>query len=758
MSNGGGVDLLSKRVKKTPSYRVSDERYQWLKLEEAEPDLGVSTVDGALLLTSRLGDRAWSEAILIDENENLIVNSNLVVDNISLSTDTLTTIKKNSSLNIAANGTGVVNFLNDVKHYGTLYVNNGNLTSNNIGFNLLNSIVQTINFGGAALNITIGSGSTDILVPGNLTVLGDYTYNTPQISVIEDYILTLGSSPNPLDLTSNGGGIELLGTTTKSLKWYDATDAWTSSENFDLAVNRSYHINGSNVLSSTTLGSSVVNSSLTSVGIITSGTWRGTAVGPQFGGTGIENYASGDMLYADSANTLNTLNIGPIGSVLVSDGTKPVWDTSLSLVGNLTTTGTVSINNVTGSTNNVTGALTVQGGVGVGGALYAGSIQNTPIGNVFRNSAAFTLLTANNLVSFTRNQSSTSTTSGTLVVTGGVGISENINIGNNLTAAGSVVVGDSVITVGGITSPSVNNNKDRGVEFRWHNGIDSKTGFFGFSNSTGKLTFIPDATNTDEVFTGTKGIVDAYVDWTNIQNIPPAYEGGGYDTVIVTDTDSGFTWTETGTLTSNTSNNLTFVSGPGIDIDADVSSNAVKVNHADTSSVSNLTQISRKYVSGLTFDTFGHVIAYSTDTEVDVTNITNITTNDIFYPVFSSVTTGTAPNLSVSSSKLTYNPSLGLLTTVDLNNTSDITLKENIHQIENPIDIIHQLNGVGFNWIDTGKKSYGVIAQEIEKILPELVTESTDGLKHVSYIPLIALLIEAIKDLQTQVNCLKNSK
>jgi hypothetical protein len=59
-----------------------------------------------------------------------------------------------------------------------------------------------------------------------------------------------------------------------------------------------------------------------------------------------------------------------------------------------------------------------------------------------------------------------------------------------------------------------------------------------------------------------------------------------------------------------------------------------------------------------------------------------------------------------------------------------------------------------FTWSETGTQSYGVIAQEIEKILPELVKE-VNGVKSVSYIPLIALLINAVKDLKKEIDDLK---
>jgi hypothetical protein len=63
---------------------------------------------------------------------------------------------------------------------------------------------------------------------------------------------------------------------------------------------------------------------------------------------------------------------------------------------------------------------------------------------------------------------------------------------------------------------------------------------------------------------------------------------------------------------------------------------------------------------------------------------------------------------------------------------------------------LKQINPVSFNWKDNGDKSYGVIAQELEKILPELVKDN-NGTKTVSYIPLIALLIDAVLELNQKL-------
>lgn len=102
----------------------------------------------------------------------------------------------------------------------------------------------------------------------------------------------------------------------------------------------------------------------------------------------------------------------------------------------------------------------------------------------------------------------------------------NLNITGNLTVNGTtttvnsttVTIDDPIFTLGGDTAPTTDDNKDRGIEFRYHDGSSAKVGFFGLDDSTGKFTFLTNATNTSEVFSGTKGEVDAQVDWSNLIN------------------------------------------------------------------------------------------------------------------------------------------------------------------------------------------------------------------------------------------------
>jgi len=94
--------------------------------------------------------------------------------------------------------------------------------------------------------------------------------------------------------------------------------------------------------------------------------------------------------------------------------------------------------------------------------------------------------------------------------------------------------------------------------------------------------------------------------------------------------------------------------------------------------------------------------------------------------------------------------------------TSDINYKKNISNIQNALEKVKQINGVEFDWIENpeihGNSGHdvGVIAQEIEKVIPEVVTTRENGIKAVKYEKIVSLLIEAIKDLEKQVEELKN--
>lgn len=144
--------------------------------------------------------------------------------------------------------------------------------------------------------------------------------------------------------------------------------------------------------------------------------------------------------------------------------------------------------------------------------------------------------------------------------------------------------------------------------------------------------------------------------------------------------------------------------------------------------------------------------AASATTATTVTLVATNTTDATHYPIFVDAATGNEnPRTDTG---LTYNPNSGTLAATDFNATSDITYKEQITPIDNALEIVEQLAGKVFNWKHTGKKSYGVIAQEVEQVLPDVVTTNENG-KAVNYNTLIALLIESNKQLNKKIKLLE---
>jgi hypothetical protein len=135
-------------------------------------------------------------------------------------------------------------------------------------------------------------------------------------------------------------------------------------------------------------------------------------------------------------------------------------------------------------------------------------------------------------------------------------------------------------------------------------------------------------------------------------------------------------------------------------------------------------------------------------------NAVDVSDDDTVFPVF--VTAAGSNQLAeVSTTRLYFNPSTGDLSATNFNSLSDVTFKENFKSIDNSFDILEQINTYSFDWKDNKTKSYGVIAQELEKIMPELVKTNGSGLKTVTYTPLIAILIEAVKKLKADVENIK---
>ena len=220
----------------------------------------------------------------------------------------------------------------------TLTVSGGSNVTTTMSTNEVSvALDSNISLGTIALTggMTVGAGLT---IAGDLTVNGTTTtINSTTISV-DDKNIELGSTASPTDASADGGGITLKGTSDHTFNWIDATDAWTSSEHMNLASGKGYMLNGTTVLSGTTLGSSIVTSSLTSVGTLGSLDVTGAVTAGSFSGSGASltalnasNLASGTIpdarfpatLPAVSGANLTNLDASDLASGTVPDARFP---------------------------------------------------------------------------------------------------------------------------------------------------------------------------------------------------------------------------------------------------------------------------------------------------------------------------------------------------------------------------------------------------------------------------------------------------
>ena len=290
---------------------------------------------------------------------------------------------------------------------------------------------KTINIGtggaaGSTTDINLGSsnGGTvtvnkDLVVSGNLTINGTTTTVNSTTLSIDDKNIVLGAD-NTLDTAADGGGITLKGGSDKTFNWVDATDAWTSSEHMNLLTGKSYYINGTSVLSSSTLGAGVTVSSLAQVGTIATGTWTATDIGLLHGGTNASLTAvNGGVVYSTSS-AMAISSAGNSGELLQSNGASaPTWIATSSI-----TAGAASSVTVTSDNSANTRYMVFCNGTGTGRALYAdettGPITYVPstntltVNNVSSNSGSAAVLKGTNTnsstLTLTGNASANSTT------------------------------------------------------------------------------------------------------------------------------------------------------------------------------------------------------------------------------------------------------------------------------------------------------------------------------------------------------------
>ena len=231
---------------------------------------------------------------------------------------------------------------------------------------------------------------------------------------------------------------------------------------------------------------------------------------------------------------------------------------------------------------------------------------------------------------------------------------------------------------------------------------------------------------------------------------------------------------QTTVAADNTADTLTFVAGANMTITTDATTDEITFassggggsqNVFDKVAVSGQTTIAADSTTDTLTFVAGTNITITTDATTDSVTINSTGGGGGISDVVSDTTPQLGGDLDLNSSDITGTGNINITGTIDstgsittggdFNTTSDRTLKENIETIPNALDKVLALRGVNFNMIGQEERKVGLIAQEIEEILPEVVNTNEDGIKSVSYANIVGLLIEAIKEQQEIIEKLK---
>ena len=486
------------------------------------------------------------------------ITGDLDVDNININGNTIISTDTNGAINLTPNGTGEV-----VVSTATV----SDLTDNRVVIaGTSGALEDDANFTYDGTDLTVNSAIVGDLTDNRVVIAGssgaleddaNFTFNgsilaltaamditgdldVDNININGNTIISTDTNGN-ISLTPNGTGEVVAATLTVSdltnnrlvvagtsgaleddanLTW-DGTDMGVTgglNVTGDLAVDN-IAINGNAITSTDTNGNITITpngtgetviataavSDLTSGRIVTAGTsgaledsstllWDGT------------DLTAGSAIISDLTD--NRIVIAGTSGAL-EDDTNLTWDGSdMGVTGGLNVTGDLAVDNIAIDGNAITSTDT------------NGAVTVTPNGT-----GTIDLGAAATVVNINGTTGSSGTGLGALVVDGGAGIAENLNVGGNIVVAGNLTVEGTTTTVDSTTTQvvdpifqigggaggaalSADDNKDRGMSAKYYTGSEEKTAFWGFDDSTGRWTFVPDATLTSEVVSGSVGAID----------------------------------------------------------------------------------------------------------------------------------------------------------------------------------------------------------------------------------------------------------
>ena len=438
---------------------------------------------------------------------------------------------------------------------------------------------------------------------------------------------------------------------------------------------------------------------------------------------------------------------GAAGSGAVTDFASAIGRADLALKAT-----TVLVNSTTASTNTYTGALVVGGGLGVGGAVYASSAVLTNAlpatsGGTGINNGSSTITVGGNVTmsgAYTFTGTLTANTGVTFPTTGTL-VNSAVTTLSSLASVGTITTGTwNATTIGATYGGTGINNGSNTITLSGNvstAGAFTTSGAFGLTLTTTALTSVTLPTSGTLVNT-------AVTTLSSLASIGTITTGTWNGSII------GATYGGTGTGTYATGDILY----------ASAANTLSKLNIGSTGQLLTVTAgvpawqpapislPSQTGNSGKFLTTNGTTSSWA-DAAQSVTDDTSSTaiTN---YIQFTTVTSGTITATKVSSTKLYYQPSTGTLNSTTFNSLSDARFKTDLEKIKGALSKVKQLTGYTFTMTESGKRSAGLLAQDVKPVSPESIGGTEDRMT-LNYDSLFGLIVEAIKEIDDKLTSIE---
>jgi len=316
---------------------------------------------------------------------------------------------------------------------------------------------------------------------------------------------------------------------------------------------------------------------------------------------------------------------------------------------------------------------------GTGSLVFAMPPSNGDLITAHKYTQTMAAITLTSL-GLTNHDDVTVDTSGNVVITG------NLTVQGTTTSSSTQTLTDPIITLGGSTPPSADDNLDRGVVFRWHDGSNAKIGFFGFDDSDSDFMFIPDSdgTNAYEPAGGGTDLAD--------------YGGAKFKHVIGRNVRVGYT---NGNTIDTSSGNLTLNSTGGTTNITDNTSITGTLGVSSTATFAGTVEAN----NGITVDSTAFIVANGTGnvTTTGTLNVSGLASLDGGIDMDGVFTVANSTGHTATTGNLTVGGNTVLNGNVDIGNaaTDTVTINADIdsHLVPSQ-DVTYDLGATGSKWRD----------------------------------------------------------